>query len=104
MHRRTLVTAGLWVIIRVGNQCNFGDFPMVWLIVFGSATSLIRGLMAIVDVDVKKIIAYRTLSQLGLITCSLGLKLYDVAFFHIVTHALFKALLFITAGTVMIMN
>lgn len=60
--------------------------------------------MAMVDSDIKKIVAYSTLSQLGLITSCLGMELYNVTFFHIITHALFKALLFMTAGTLIIIN
>lgn len=88
----------------MGLEGCYIEVDISWLMYFGVLTSVISGFIAIVDSDIKKIVAYRTLSQLGLITSCLGMELYDVTFFHIITHALFKALLFIAAGTLIIIN
>ena len=92
VHSRTLVTAGVYVLLRY----NPHDFQ--WLLVAGSVTMLIAGLCACAEMDLKKIVALRTLSQLGVIIVALGLCLKELCFFHLLTHALFKALLFLCVG------
>lgn len=104
VHRRTLVTAGLWVILRLGMEGFWAPEIINWIIWFGIITRLLRGILALFEQDVKKLIAFRTLRQLGLITTILRLGIFWLTLFHICTHALFKAMLFIRAGTLMMMN
>lgn len=99
VHSSTLVTAGVFLLFRFyPTLCQTLIFNKV-LIIIATLTTLIAGLRAITECDIKKIIALSTLSQLGVIIISLGLGAPTLAFFHLITHALFKALLFICAGT-----
>jgi len=93
VHSSTLVTAGIYVLIRYNPHEN------QWLLVAGSVTMLIAGLCACAEMDLKKIVALRTLSQLGVMVVALGLGLKELCFFHLITHALFKALLFVCVGS-----
>lgn len=92
VHSSTLVTAGIYLLIR------FNNFNTEWLIVLGSVTIVIAGFCACAEIDIKKIVALRTLSQLGVIVVGLSLSLKNLCFFHLITHAIFKALLFICVG------
>ena len=92
VHSRTLVTAGVYVLLR------YNAHEYEWLLVLGSVTILIAGLCACAEIDLKKIVALRTLSQLGVMVVALGLRLKELCFFHLMTHALFKALLFLCVG------
>ena len=92
MHSSTLVTAGVYVLLR------YNPHEYEWLLVAGSVTMLMAGLCACVEMDLKKIVALSTLSQLGVIVVALGLSLKELCFFHLMTHALFKALLFLCVG------
>ena len=92
VHSRTLVTAGVYVLLR------YNPHEYEWLLVLGSVTMLIAGLCACAEMDLKKIVALRTLSQLGVMVVALGLRLKELCFFHLMTHALFKALLFLCVG------
>lgn len=92
VHSSTLVTAGIYLLIR------FNNFNTEWLIVLGSVTIVIAGFCACAEIDIKKIVALRTLSQLGVIVVGLSLALKNLCFFHLITHAIFKALLFICVG------
>ena len=92
VHSRTLVTAGVYVLLR------YNAHEYEWLLVLGSVTILIAGLCACAEMDLKKIVALRTLSQLGVMVVALGLRLKELCFFHLMTHALFKALLFLCVG------
>jgi NADH-ubiquinone oxidoreductase chain 5 len=94
VHSSTLVTAGVYLLIRFSNLLEIRNF-LFWV---GVLTMFISGLGANFEIDLKKIIALSTLSQLGLIIMSLGLGIADIAFFHLMTHALFKSLLFLCAG------
>lgn len=98
VHSSTLVTAGVFLIIRFFDFLKF--FPAFFniLLVIGVFTILIAGIRANLERDIKKIIALSTLRQLGVIIGRLGAGLVDLAFFHLITHALFKALLFLCAG------
>lgn len=99
VHSRTLVTAGVFLLIRLRENINIET-----LLVLGSLTSLIAGLARIIENDFKKIIALSTLRQLGVIFIRLGLNIEEVAFFHLCTHAFFKAIIFICAGDVINFN
>jgi len=92
VHSSTLVTAGVYLLLR------FNIFSIEWMILLGSITILIAGVRACVELDIKKIVALSTLSQLGVIIVSLSLYQKGMCFFHLVTHAIFKALLFICVG------
>ena len=97
VHSSTLVTAGVYLIIRFFPRLNMGNFSK-YLLLVGSLTMLIAGMAAMAEMDIKKIVALSTLRQLGVIITTLGAKLYKLAYFHILSHAFFKALLFITVG------
>ena len=92
VHSSTLVTAGVYLLLR------FNTLSYEWLLVLGSLTIFIAGLCACTEIDIKKIVALSTLSQLGVIIVSLSLSQKDFCFFHLITHAMFKALLFMSVG------
>lgn len=97
VHSSTLVTAGVYLLIRF--NLLLVDSLYIWMILFsGSITMLMAGIRAIFEIDIKKIVALSTLSQLGLIISAIGIGRVDIAFFHLLTHAYFKALLFMCAG------
>lgn len=100
VHSSTLVTAGVFLLLRFYPFLSSLFLFNKILLIFGSTTILIAGLVAISETDIKKIIALSTLSQLGVIITSLSLGLIELTFFHLITHALFKALLFICAGSI----
>lgn len=100
VHSSTLVTAGVFLLIRFYNFLTEIKYFNFILIIISCSTILIAGLSALTECDLKKIIALSTLSQLGVIIASLGLGCVNLAFFHLITHALFKALLFICAGSI----
>lgn len=99
VHSSTLVTAGVFLIIRFYPFLHTYKYFNLFILVVAVSTILIAGLRATTECDIKKIIALSTLSQLGIIITRIGLNIPTLAFFHIVTHALFKALLFICAGS-----
>lgn len=99
VHSSTLVTAGVFLIIRFYPFLHTSPYFNIAILIIAISTILIAGLSATTECDIKKIIALSTLSQLGIIITSIGLNMPSLAFFHIVTHALFKALLFICAGS-----
>nr|QZI85919.1 NADH dehydrogenase subunit 5 [Moechotypa diphysis] len=98
VHSSTLVTAGVYLLIRF--SASFSSTMMMLLLLFASLTMFMSGLGANFEFDLKKIIALSTLSQLGLMMSILALGSYELAFFHLLTHALFKALLFMCAGNI----
>ena len=100
VHSSTLVTAGVYVVIRFYSSFLFYSGFCYFVFYIGVITCLMASLSAVYENDLKKVVAFSTLSQLGLMFMSLGLGLPVLAFFHLITHALFKALLFICAGTV----
>ena len=100
VHSSTLVTAGVFIIIRFYNFLSLTNNFYHILMSASCLTILIAGLSAIVETDLKKVIALSTLSQLGVIIFRLSLGCPNLAFFHLITHALFKALLFICAGSI----
>ena len=100
VHSSTLVTAGVFLLFRFHNFLILTPYYLNTLIIIAAITIFIAGLTAITECDIKKIIALSTLSQLGVIIRRLSLNLPNLAFFHIITHAIFKALLFLTAGSI----
>jgi len=100
VHSSTLVTAGVFLLIRFYNFLSSSWWFSSILLLTAVSTTVIAGLRAITECDIKKIIALSTLSQLGIIIAAIGLNIVYLAYFHIVTHALFKALLFICAGSI----
>ena len=99
VHSSTLVTAGVFLLIRFYPFLSSVSGFTESILVIASMTIFIAGIRALVECDMKKIIALSTLRQLGVIMASIGLGMPDLAFFHLITHALFKALLFVCAGT-----
>lgn len=95
VHSSTLVTAGVYLILRYRNSIRS---ILSYLLLIGALTMLMAGFRALFETDIKKIVALSTLSQLGLIMSSIGVGIHEVAFFHLLTHAFFKALLFISVG------
>jgi NADH-quinone oxidoreductase subunit L len=102
IHAATMVTAGIFMVARMSPLFELSATALSVVIVIGSITAFFMGLLGIVQNDIKRVIAYSTLSQLGYMTVALGASAYSVAIFHLMTHAFFKALLFLAAGSVII--
>ncbi len=102
IHAATMVTAGIFMVARMSPLFELSDAALSFVIVIGATTALFMGLIGIVQNDIKRVVAYSTLSQLGYMTVALGASAYSVAIFHLMTHAFFKALLFLAAGSVII--
>jgi NADH-quinone oxidoreductase subunit L len=102
IHAATMVTAGIFMVARMSPLFELSATALAVVIVIGSITAFFMGLLGIVQNDIKRVIAYSTLSQLGYMTVALGASAYSVAIFHLMTHAFFKALLFLAAGSVII--
>ncbi len=102
IHAATMVTAGIFMVARMSPLFELSDTALSFVMVIGSITALFMGFLGIVQNDIKRVVAYSTLSQLGYMTVALGASAYSVAIFHLVTHAFFKALLFLAAGSVII--
>lgn len=102
IHAATMVTAGVFMVARLSPLFEYSDTVLSFILLIGSATCLFMGLVGIVQNDIKRIIAYSTLSQLGYMVVALGVSAYSVGIFHLMTHAFFKALLFLGAGSVII--
>jgi len=102
IHAATMVTAGIFMVARMSPLFEFSDTALSFVIVIGATTALFMGLVGIVQNDIKRVVAYSTLSQLGYMTVALGASAYSAAIFHLMTHAFFKALLFLAAGSVII--
>ncbi|WP_296749950.1 NADH-quinone oxidoreductase subunit L [Thiobacillus sp.] len=102
IHAATMVTAGIFMVARMSPLYELSDVALSFIMVIGAITALFMGLLGIVQNDIKRVIAYSTLSQLGYMTVALGASAYSVAVFHLMTHAFFKALLFLAAGSVII--
>ena len=100
IHAATMVTAGIFLVARMSPLYNIAPDILNFILIIGTITTFFMGLVGIVQNDIKRIIAYSTLSQLGLMTVALGLGLYNLAIYHLLTHAFFKALLFLGAGSV----
>ncbi len=102
IHAATMVTAGIFMVARMSPLFELSDTALSFVIVIGSITALFMGFLGIIQNDIKRVVAYSTLSQLGYMTVALGASAYSVAIFHLMTHAFFKALLFLGAGSVII--
>ncbi len=102
IHAATMVTAGIFMVARMSPLFELSDTALSTVLVIGATTAFFMGLVGIVQNDIKRVVAYSTLSQLGYMTVALGASAYSVAIFHLMTHAFFKALLFLAAGSVII--
>jgi len=102
IHAATMVTAGIFMVARMSYLFELSDTALTFVVVIGSITALFMGFLGIIQNDIKRVVAYSTLSQLGYMTVALGVSAYSVAIFHLMTHAFFKALLFLAAGSVII--
>lgn len=102
IHAATMVTAGIFMVARMSPLFELSTTALSVVIVIGAITAFFMGLLGIVQNDIKRVVAYSTLSQLGYMTVALGASAYGAAIFHLMTHAFFKALLFLAAGSVII--
>ncbi len=102
IHAATMVTAGIFMVARMSPLFEQSDTALSFILVIGAITALFMGFLGIIQNDIKRVVAYSTLSQLGYMTVALGASAYSVAVFHLMTHAFFKALLFLGAGSVII--
>jgi NADH-quinone oxidoreductase subunit L len=102
IHAATMVTAGIFMVARMSPMYELSDAALSFIMVIGAITALFMGFLGIVQHDIKRVVAYSTLSQLGYMTAALGASAYSAAIFHLMTHAFFKALLFLAAGSVII--
>src|SRR6059058_5785300 len=102
IHAATMVTAGIFMVARMSPLFELSDMALSFVLVIGAITALFMGFLGVIQNDIKRVVAYSTLSQLGYMTVALGASAYSVAVFHLMTHAFFKALLFLAAGSVII--
>jgi NADH-quinone oxidoreductase subunit L len=102
IHAATMVTAGIFMVARMSPLYELSETARSVVLVIGAITALFMGLVALTQYDIKRVVAYSTLSQLGYMTAALGASAYSAAMFHLATHAFFKALLFLAAGSVII--
>ena len=102
IHAATMVTAGIFMVARMSPLFERSDTALSFVLVIGATTALFMGFLGIVNNDIKRVVAYSTLSQLGYMTVALGVSAYCAGVFHLMTHAFFKALLFLAAGSVII--
>ena len=100
IHAATMVTAGIFMVARMSPLFELSDTALNFILIIGGITALFMGFLGIIQNDIKRVIAYSTLSQLGYMTVALGASAYSAAVFHLMTHAFFKALLFLAAGSV----
>ena len=102
IHAATMVTAGIFMVARMSPLFELSEVVLAFVLIIGSVTAFFMGLLGIIQNDIKRVVAYSTLSQLGYMTVALGVSAYSAAIFHLMTHAFFKALLFLAAGSVII--
>jgi NADH-quinone oxidoreductase subunit L len=102
IHAATMVTAGIFMVARMSPLFEYSQTALAVVMIIGAITAFFTGLLGIVQQDIKRVIAYSTLSQLGYMTVALGASAYAAGIFHLMTHAFFKALLFLAAGSVII--
>ena len=102
IHAATMVTAGIFLVARMSPLFEFSETALSVVLIVGATTAIFMALIGLVQNDIKRVVAYSTLSQLGYMTVALGVSAYEVAIFHLGTHAFFKALLFLCAGSVII--
>ncbi len=102
IHAATMVTAGIFMVARMSPLYELSDVALNLIMIVGAITAFFMGLLGVIQNDIKRVVAYSTLSQLGYMTVALGASAYSVAVFHLMTHAFFKALLFLGAGSVIV--
>jgi NADH-quinone oxidoreductase subunit L len=102
IHAATMVTAGIFMVARMSPRFELSETALSFVLIIGATTAFFMGLVGVVNNDIKRVIAYSTLSQLGYMTVALGASAYGAGIFHLMTHAFFKALLFLAAGSVII--
>jgi len=102
IHAATMVTAGIFMVARMSPMFELSETALSMVLIVGATTAFFMGLLGVVNNDIKRVIAYSTLSQLGYMTVALGASAYSAGIFHLMTHAFFKALLFLAAGSVII--
>jgi NADH-quinone oxidoreductase subunit L len=102
IHAATMVTAGIFMVARMSPLFELSENALSFILIIGGITTLFMALVAVVQDDIKRVVAYSTLSQLGYMTVALGASAYSAAIFHLMTHAFFKAVLFLGAGSVII--
>jgi len=102
IHAATMVTAGIFMVARMSPLYELSETARAVVLIIGAVTALFMGLVALTQYDIKRVVAYSTLSQLGYMTAALGASAYSAAIFHLMTHAFFKAVLFLAAGSVII--
>lgn len=102
IHAATMVTAGIFMVARMSPLFELSDTALSVVLIIGAITALFMGFLGVIQNDIKRVVAYSTLSQLGYMTVALGVSAYSVGVFHLMTHAFFKALLFLAAGSVII--
>jgi len=102
IHAATMVTAGIYMVARMSPLFELSETALTFVLVIGATTALFMGFLGLIQNDIKRVVAYSTLSQLGYMTVALGVSAYATGVFHLMTHAFFKALLFLGAGSVII--
>ena len=102
IHAATMVTAGIFMVARMSPLFELSETALSTVLIIGATTAFFMGLLGLVNNDIKRVVAYSTLSQLGYMTVALGASAYSAAIFHLMTHAFFKALLFLAAGSVIV--
>ncbi|VAX09967.1 NADH-ubiquinone oxidoreductase chain L [hydrothermal vent metagenome] len=102
IHAATMVTAGIFMVARMSPLYELSETALSFILIVGASTAFFTGLIGLVQNDIKRVVAYSTLSQLGYMTVALGASAYAASIFHLMTHAFFKALLFLAAGSVII--
>ena len=102
IHAATMVTAGIFMVARMSPLYELSSDALTFVLFIGASTAFFMGILGLVQTDIKRVVAYSTLSQLGYMTVALGVSAYSAAIFHLVTHAFFKALLFLAAGSVIV--
>jgi len=102
IHAATMVTAGIFLVARLSPAFELSEAALSFILIIGAVTALMMGLLGLIQTDIKRVVAYSTLSQLGYMTAAMGASAYAAGMFHVLTHAFFKALLFLAAGSVII--
>ncbi|WP_321324071.1 NADH-quinone oxidoreductase subunit L [Thiomicrorhabdus sp.] len=102
IHAATMVTAGIFMVARLSPAFELSEAALSFVLIIGAVTALMMGLLGLIQNDIKRVVAYSTLSQLGYMTAAMGASAYAAGMFHVLTHAFFKALLFLAAGSVII--
>lgn len=102
IHAATMVTAGIFMVARLSPAFEMSEAALSFVLIIGALTAFMMGLLGLIQNDIKRVVAYSTLSQLGYMTAAMGASAYAAGMFHVLTHAFFKALLFLAAGSVII--